>query len=136
MKITLSPKYYLGELYSNGAWSRLTLFHYKPNPQGGSMSTPVAEVDIVDHPSRDGCNAHREIKISLRNDLKKIGDEVCIDGNKAVLRQPKDIMDISILNEVPSLLIREKLAMEPLSIYICVRHIDSFKVEGDFWNHE
>ncbi len=136
MKIPLNPQYYLGELYSNGAWSRLTLFHYKQNAQGGSVSTPVAEVDIVDHPSMDGCNAHREVKVSLRNDIKKVGREVVIDRNRTSLRQPEDIIEASVIDLLPSLLITAGLASEPLSIYVCVRHVDSFDVRGNFWNEE
>lgn len=135
-KIDIGDKHYLGEIYRNAGWVRLTLFHIERNSFGGSTSWPVAEVDVVDHPSRDGCNAHTEIKISIRNDIKLASHGIDVDGNKKRLRHPSDVIEKNTISCVVDRLKENDIVREPYSLYVCMRHIEDFRVEGDFWSHD
>ena len=134
--IEITSDYWLGECYQNGGWIRLTLFHKKMNSQGGSINTPVAEVDIVKHPSMDGCNNHHEIKLSIRNDIKQRKSEIEVDKNATHLRHPKDVLDVSIIEKAIEKIKEAHLAALPLSVYVCMRHVEDFKTEGDFWSND
>ena len=132
----VSDGYWLGEHFSNVGWNRFTLFREKGNSSGGSINWPIAEVDVVDHPPRDGCNRHTEIKISIRNDVKRYGDGIEVDKNRTKLRHPEDVLETRILREAVSVLKQIGVASEPLSVYACMRHVEDFRVEGDFWSED
>ncbi len=100
------------------------------------MNTPIAEIDIVKHPRQEGCNSHCEIKINVRNNVKRQGGEILVDKNAKVLRHVNDIVDNEILSKAVDKIKENDLATLPFSIYICVRHIDSFDTDGDFWNED
>jgi hypothetical protein len=135
LHIDVDEKHWLGESYSNDGWRRLTLFHIKRNTfGGGSTSWPVADIDIVNHPSKDGCNPHSEIKISIRNDIRQSGNDIDVDGNKKKLRYPADIVGESTVNQVISKLKENLFVKEPLAVYVCMRHVEDFWVEGAFWS--
>ena len=133
--IQIRDNYWLGEFYENGQWKRCTLFFKKLNSNGGSISWPIAEIDIVSHPSMDSCNPHCEIKVSIRNDIirdSSVG--IIVDKNSKELRHVNDVFDKSVIDGVLSKLKSSGLASLPLSLYVCMHHIEEFKVEGDFWN--
>jgi hypothetical protein len=132
----VSKGYWLGEHFSNAGWDRFTLFREKRNSAGGSINWPLAEVDVVDHPPRDSCNRHTEIKISIRSDLKCYSGGIEVDKNRTELRHPEDILDTQVLFEVVAMLKQIGVASEPLSIYTCMRHVEDFRVEGDFWRED
>lgn len=134
--IELDSYYWLGDFYENDGWKRLTLFHKVTNLQGGSLNTPVAEIDIIEHPSMDGCNKHCEIKISIRNDLKRQGYNILVDENSKVLRHPSDVIDPTIIRTTVEKIKEEGMVSSPLSIYVCIRHVEDFRVEGDFWSED
>jgi hypothetical protein len=134
--IDITPDYCLGQYYQNDGWKRLTLFHKKTNSHGGSINTPIAEIDIVMHPSQDGCNSHCEIKFSIRNDLKRQNSEILIDQNTKHLRHPNDVVDAVIIDKAVDKLKETDLVTSPISIYVCMRHVEDFKTEGDFWNDD
>ena len=132
----IGERHWIGNPYESNDWRRYTLFHIERNDVGGSTSWPIAEIDIVDHPSKDGVNAHTEIKISLRNDIRRTRTGIEVDGNKSKLRQVKEIVDREILDEsVAALKALGKVSL-PLSVWICVRHVVGFHVEGDFWTDD
>ena len=133
-RFELGDKYWLGEFFETGGWRRATLFRINRNSAGGSTSWPVAEIDVVDHPSRDSCNPHSEIKISIRNEVKRSGSEIDPDGNKTKLRHPDDVLeDADVIQRTLAKLKEESLVTEPLCVYVCMRHVEDFWVEGDFW---
>jgi hypothetical protein len=130
----LGEGYWLGDFYENNGWKRTTLFHISRNSFGGSTSWPVTEIDLIEHPSRDGCNAHKEIKISIRNEIRRSGGAIDVDGNKAQLRHPDDILEKDIINQSVAKLKELGFVSLPLSVYVCMRHVEDFWVEGDFWS--
>jgi len=133
--IQIRDNYWLGEFYENGQWKRCTLFFKKLNINGGSISWPIAEIDIVSHPSMDSCNPHCETKVSIRNDIIRDSSAgIIVDKNSKELRHVNDVFDKSIIDEVLSKLKSSGSASLPLSLYVCMRHVEEFKVEGDFWN--
>jgi hypothetical protein len=133
----IGKPHWLGELYESGGWRRLTLFHIVRNNSGsGSTSWPIAEIDIIDHPSQDGTNPHKEIKISLRNEIRRSNGGIEVDKNKSILRHPNDIVDQSILNNTVTALQELGFVSLPFSVWICMRHVEDFRVEGDFWNRD
>ena len=136
--IEITPDYWLGECYQNDGWKRLTLFHKRTNYSGGSgsLNTPIAEIDIVKHPSLDGCNKHCEIKINVRNDLKRQGGEIVVDENAKDLRRVQDIVNNELLNKAVDKIKENDLVSLPFSVYVCVRHVDSFETAGDFWSED
>jgi hypothetical protein len=134
----IGKHHWLGELYESGGWQRLTLFHAVRNTSDGSGSTswPIAEIDIVDHPSQDGINPHEEIKISIRNEIRLSKDRIEVDKNQSSLRHPNDIVDQSVLNDAVAALKELGCVSLPFSVWICMRHVEDFRVEGDFWNRD
>ena len=134
--IGIDIDYWVGEHYSNDCWQRLTLFYKKTNSQSGSINTPVAKIDIVNHPGLNGCNPHYEIKISVRNDIKRNGVETVIDKNNKILRHPAEIIEDQILRSVVKKLKEEGLVTVPLSIFVCTEHVEKFETEGDFWTED
>ncbi len=132
-RLDVSQKYYLGEVFQNSGWRRLTLFYEVRNWSGGSTSTPVAEIDVVEHPSRDRCNPHTEIKIAVRNEIRFRYGGIDIDGNKTQLRHPTDVVEKNTIKDVLTKLKDAGIVTEPLCVYVCMRHIEEFWVEGDFW---
>ena len=136
LTIEISPDHYLRELYQNSGWKRLTLFHKMTNAHGGSLNTPIAEIDIIDHPGLDGCNRHCEIKINIGNSLKRHGDQIVSDNTNIELKEVSDVVSKEILDKVVLNILENNLATLPYSVFICVRHIDRFETQGDFWNFE
>lgn len=128
--------YWLGEHFSNPGWNRFTLFREKQNTAGGSINWPVAEVDVVDHPPREGANRHTEIKFSIRNEIRRAGDGIQVDKNKTELRHPEDVLNTAALTEAVTKLEELGVVSKPLSVYVCMRHVEDFHVEGDFWRDE
>jgi hypothetical protein len=133
-RLDVGEKFFLGQLYQNNGWKRLTLFHEVKRWGGGSTSTPVAEIDVVDHPSRDRCNPHTEIQISVRNDGRLRFGGIDIDGNKSRLRHPDDVLGKSTVINVVTKLKEAGIATDPLCVYVSMRHNEDFWVEGDFWD--
>jgi hypothetical protein len=132
--IEITSDYWVGENYSNDGWTRLTLFHKRQNVEGqGSVSTPIATIDIVKHPGQDGCNSHSEIRFKVRNDIKRQGSEMVVDENAKTLRHVTDVVDNQILNTVVEKLKEATLATLPLSIYVCMEHVEKFETQGAFW---
>jgi hypothetical protein len=137
LNIDINSSYWLGELYQNAGWRRMTLFHRLMNSSGGgSVSTPIAEIDIVMHPSMDGCNSHCEIKFSIRNDVKRQNARILVDKNAELLRHTDDVLDATIIDKVVEVLKENNLVTLPISLYICMRHVEDFKVQGDFWSDD
>jgi hypothetical protein len=135
--IDVGKEHWLGERYANSGWRRLTLFLRRRNWFGdGSMNWPIAEIDVVDHPSKDGCNAHTEIKISIRNEIRRNKNGIDIDGNRIELRHPEDIVERATIDQVITKLGEYGIASEPLAVYVCMRHVEKFWVEGDFWSED
>jgi hypothetical protein len=134
--IEIDNKYGLGEIYRNVGWTRLTLFHIERNSSGGSTRWPVAEIDVVDHPSKDGCNAHTEVKVSIRNDVKLASHGIEVDHNKKHLRHPNDVIERGTVNSVITRLKESEFVTEPYSLYVCMRHVEDFWVKGDFWSND
>jgi hypothetical protein len=108
----------------------------KQNSFGGSTNWPVAELDFIQHPSKDGCNPHTEIKISVRNEIRRSGAVIDPDGNKAQLRHPSDVLENDVIARTIEKLKEEGLLSDPFCVYVCMRHVEDFWVEGDFWNVE
>ena len=129
-------KYWLGDFYENSGWKRTSLFYTRRNWSGGSTNWPVAEIDLIEHPSKDGCNAHTEIKISIRNEVRRSGSEIEVDGNKTQLRHPSEILEKDIISQTIEKLKDEGIVTSPLCVYVCMRHVEGFWVEGDFWSQE
>jgi hypothetical protein len=134
--IEITSDYWVGECYYNDGWKRLTLFYKKTNSQGGSVSTPIATIDIIRHPGQNGCNAHSEIRFRIRNDVKRQGSGILIDKNAKVLRHVTDVVDTQILSSVVDKLKERDLATLPLSIYVCMEHSEKFETQGDFWTED
>lgn len=134
--IEITPSFWLGDIYQNDGWKRLTLFYKQTNLFGGSLNTPVAEIDIVEHPSMDGINSHCELKINFRNDVIRQGNEIHIEKITKELRTASEIVDNEILSEMVERIKENGLTSHPLSIYVCVRHVESFATDGEFWNED
>ena len=132
----IGENHWIGQSYECGGWRRYTLFHIERNAQGGSTSWPIAEIDVVDHPSRDSVNPHTEIKISLRNEIRRSRMGIEVDKNTSQLRHVSDIVDQSVLDDSVAALKEMGVVSSPLSIWICIRHVEDFRVEGDFWNND
>jgi hypothetical protein len=134
--IDITHDYWLGECYQNDGWKRLTLFHKKTNSQGGSINTPIAEIDIIKHPGQNGCNSHDEIKFSIRNDVKRQGSEIVVDKNDKHLRHTSDVIDTVIIDKAVDKLKETDLVTLPICIYVCMKHVEDFKTQGDFWTND
>jgi hypothetical protein len=134
--LDIGDNHWIGELYETGGWKRFTLFHIVRNASCGSTSWLIAEIDIVHHPSKDGCNPHSEVKISIRNDIRRDKAGIDVDKNTAQLRHVKDVVDTAILDQAVNALVDLGKVSSPYSVYVCMRHIESFRVVGDFWNDE
>lgn len=101
----IGQHHWIGRTIGRAGWKRTALHQIERNTAGGSTSWPVAEIDIVEHPSADGVNPHHEVKISLRNEVRKVGLKIIPDGNKTVLRHPADIIDPGIFDKTVEALI-------------------------------
>jgi hypothetical protein len=132
----IGKNHWIGELYECGSWRRYTLFHIGKNTAGGSTSWPIAEIDVVDHPSQDSVNPHKEIRISLRNDIRRSKTGIEVDKNKSKLRHVSDIVDQSVLDDSVAALKEMGVVSSPYSVWTCIRHVEDFRVEGDFWNND
>ena len=132
----LGDKYWLGQCFENRGWLRATLFRISRNSTGGSTSWPVATIDVVAHPSKDGCNAHSEIRVSVRNEVRRNGSGIDPDGNKTKLRHPNDVLEDDVIERSIEKLKENGLVAEPLCVYVCMTHVEDFWVEGDFWNDD
>jgi hypothetical protein len=132
----IGENHWLGELYECGGWRRYTLFQIRHNGQGGSTSWPIAEIDVVEHPSQDGSNPHREVKISLRNDIFRSRYGIEVDKNNSVLRHVPDIVDQSVLDDTVNVLQEMGVVFSPYCVWTCMRHVEEFRVEGEFWNDD
>ena len=61
----------------------------------------------------------------------QVGIEV--DKNKKELRHVDDVVDKPVLEEVINSLIDMGKITLPYSVYTCIRHIENFRVDGDFF---
>src|ERR1022692_1457420 len=95
--LEIGDHHWIGDFYETETWKRFTLFHIVRNASGGSTSWPIAEIDIVNHPSKDGCNPHIEVKISIRNDIRRVQEGIEVDKNKKELRHVDDVVDKRVL---------------------------------------
>ena len=132
----VGKQHWLGTPEHCGGWRRFTLYHIERNREGGSTSWPIAEIDVVDHPSKDRVNPHKEIKISIRNDVRRRRSGIEVDGNKSKLRHVDDIVDAAVLDETVAVLIGMGVVSRPFCVYTCMRHIEDFRVEGDFFEDD
>ena len=134
--LDIGDNHWIDQPYEGEGWRRFTLFHIVRNSSGGSTSWPIAEVDVVDHPSKDGCNPHTEVKISIRNDIRREKVGIDVDKNTTELRHVKDVVDKAVLDLAVNALVDLGKVTSPYSVYVCMRHIESFRVVGDFWNDD
>jgi hypothetical protein len=134
--LDIGDNHWIGEPYETESWQRFTLHHIVRNASGGSTSWPIAEVDIVHHPSKDGCNSHTEVRISIRNDIRRGKVGMDVDKNTTELRHVKDVVDKAVLDQTVNALVEMGKVSSPYSVYVCMRHVESFRVVGDFWNDD
>ena len=128
--------HWLGEPYQSGGWWRCTLFRIVRGNGSGSTSWPIAEIDVLHHPGMDGVNPHKEVKISLRNDVRRTRSGIKVDKNKTWLRHIAKIVDRSVLDEAVTALKELKIVTAPCSLTILMRHVEDYRVEGEFWNDD
>ncbi len=133
----IGSKHYLSYFIDSGGWKRCTLFHIERNESGtGATAWPIAQIDLVNHPAGDGTNPHTEVTISLRNDIRRAPSGIVVDENRTKLRHAEDIVDHAVLDHALAALQELGHVCLPCSVCICIRHIEDYRIEGEFWSDD
>lgn len=113
-----------------------SIYHSIFNKEGGSLNTPIGRIEIKERQSGDGYNDHTEIRILVRNNVRKKWGELKILKSTKNLNRIEKIIPKPDLNKIISDLIEIEKISEPYSIYRCVENVEDFQTFGEFYNWE
>ncbi len=110
-----------------------TIFHSVFNKDGGSISTPVGRIELKERISGDGFNAHIEIRVIIRNDVRFKWGVLSIIKSPKKLNQTQKVISKTDLKRIITELIQTENISEPYTIYKCVENVEDFKTFGEFY---
>ena len=101
------------------------------------MQTPVAKLNIIKHPGNDASNPHWEARLTLRSDIYyKNGIAEVRQKLKHKVRKPDQIIDLNVIEILPSLLKEEEIVQEPLAYFVAIERNIEFRAFGDLIRDE
>tara|TARA_R110002073_G_scaffold72537_1_gene177044 strand:- start:961 stop:1365 length:405 start_codon:yes stop_codon:yes gene_type:complete len=134
--MTEKDKFSLAERSESSKEISYSIYHSIFNKDGGSLNTPIGRIEIKDRQSGDGFNAHREIRILMRNNIEMKWGILKIIKSPRKLNKTEKIIPKSDLNKIVTELIKIEKITEPYSIYHCVENVENFETYGEFYNWE
>lgn len=134
--MTHNKKFYLEEKVGLSNSIQYTIFHVIYNKSGGSVSTPIGRIEILNRPSSEGVHPHKELRIIMRNDVRIRWGVVRITKSPRKLTKSNQIIPESELKNIIQKLIEVENINEPYNVYRCVENVEDYRVFGELYKFD